>query len=214
MMEFLKTIVDLFLHIDKNLVAIVAKFGAFSYALLFVVIFMETGLVVTPFLPGDSLLFATGALAAMGSMNIWLLYGLMFLAAFLGDTANYWIGHKLGRGVFETGSKFFKKEYLDEAESFYAKHGGAAIFLGRFVPIVRTFVPFVAGVSEMSYKHFIAYNLIGGLTWVTLFLWGGYLFGNIPFVKENFHYVVIVIVLISVVPIVWTALKKKKKAKN
>mgnify|MGYP003609373902 CR=1 FL=1 len=214
MMEFLKTIIDLFLHIDKNLVVIVAKFGAFSYALLFVVIFMETGLVVTPFLPGDSLLFAAGALAAMGSMNIWLLYGLMFLAAFLGDTANYWIGHKLGRGVFETGNKFFKKEYLDEAESFYAKHGGAAIFLGRFVPIVRTFVPFVAGVSEMSYKHFIAYNLIGGLTWVTLFLWGGYLFGNIPFVKENFHYVVIVIVLISVVPIVWTALKKKKKAKN
>ena len=214
MMEFLKTIIDLFLHIDKNLVVIVAKFGAFSYALLFVVIFMETGLVVTPFLPGDSLLFAAGALAAMGSMNIWLLYGLMFLAAFLGDTANYWIGHKLGRGVFETGNKFFKKEYLDEAERFYAKHGGAAIFLGRFVPIVRTFVPFVAGVSEMSYKHFIAYNLIGGLTWVTLFLWGGYLFGNIPFVKENFHYVVIVIVLISVVPIVWTALKKKKKAKN
>ena len=214
MMVFLKTIIDLFLHIDKNLVVIVAKFGAFSYALLFVVIFMETGLVVTPFLPGDSLLFAAGALAAMGSMNIWLLYGLMFLAAFLGDTANYWIGHKLGRGVFETGNKFFKKEYLDEAESFYAKHGGAAIFLGRFVPIVRTFVPFVAGVSEMSYKHFIAYNLIGGLTWVTLFLWGGYLFGNIPFVKENFHYVVIVIVLISVVPIVWTALKKKKKAKN
>lgn len=208
-MEFLKQIVDFFLHIDKNLVLIVAKYGVFTYALLFLVIFMETGLVVTPFLPGDSLLFAAGALAAMGSMKIGLLYVLMLVAAILGDTANYWIGHRLGRGVFEKGSRFFKKEYLDEAEAFYAKHGGAAIFLGRFVPIVRTFVPFVAGVSEMSYKHFLTYNLVGGFVWVSLFLWGGYWFGNIPFVKENFHYVVVAIVLISVIPILWTAIKKK-----
>lgn len=211
MMNFLKAILDFFLHIDKNLVLVVARYGTFTYALLFFVIFMETGLVVTPFLPGDSLLFAAGALAAMGSLNIVLLYVLMVVAAVLGDTANYWIGHRVGRGVFEKGSRFFKKEYLEEAEAFYAKHGGAAIFLGRFVPIVRTFVPFVAGVSEMSYKHFLTYNLIGGLTWVTLFLWGGYLFGNIPFVKENFHYVVVIIILISVVPIVWGAIKKKIK---
>jgi membrane-associated protein len=212
-MEIIKYIIDLFLHIDKNLVLVVAKYGTFTYGLLFFVIFMETGLVVTPFLPGDSLLFAAGALAAMGSMKIGFLYGLMVLAAVLGDTVNYWIGHRIGRGVFDKGSRFFKKEYLEEAEAFYAKHGGAAIFLGRFVPIVRTFVPFVAGVSEMSYKHFLTYNLIGGLTWVTLFLMGGFLFGNIPFVKDNFHYVVIIIVLISVVPIVWGMMKKRKRSK-
>ena len=212
-MEFIKYIIDLFLHIDKNLVLVVAKYGTLTYGLLFFVIFMETGLVVTPFLPGDSLLFAAGALAAMGSMKIGFLWVLMAIAAVVGDTVNYWIGHFLGRGVFETGSRFFKKEYLEEAEAFYAKHGGAAILLGRFVPIVRTFVPFVAGVSEMSYKHFILYNIIGGLSWVTLFLMGGFLFGNIPFVKENFHYVVIIIVLISIVPIIWTAIKRGKKKK-
>ncbi len=211
MMEIVKYIIDLFLHVDKNLVAIISQYGTLTYGLLFFVIFMETGLVVTPFLPGDSLLFAAGALAAMGSMKIGLLFLLMVVAAILGDTVNYWIGHKIGRGVFEKGSRFFKKEYLEEAEAFYAKHGGAAIFLGRFVPIVRTFVPFVAGVSEMSYKHFITYNIVGGLSWVTLFLMGGFLFGNIPFVKENFHYVVVLIVLISVVPILWGVIKKRKK---
>ncbi|HOX96537.1 MAG TPA: DedA family protein [Candidatus Woesebacteria bacterium] len=210
-MEIVKYIIDLFLHVDKNLVAIISQYGTLTYGLLFFVIFMETGLVVTPFLPGDSLLFAAGALAAMGSMKIGLLFLLMVVAAILGDTVNYWIGHKIGRGVFEKGSRFFKKEYLEEAEAFYAKHGGAAIFLGRFVPIVRTFVPFVAGVSEMSYKHFITYNIVGGLSWVTLFLMGGFLFGNIPFVKENFHYVVVLIVLISVVPILWGVIKKRKK---
>ena len=208
-MEFIKYIVDLFLHIDKNLVLVIAKYGALTYGLLFFVIFMETGLVVTPFLPGDSLLFAAGALAAMGSFKIVILFLLMAVAAILGDTVNYWIGHKLGRGVFEKGSRFFKKEYLEEAEAFYAKHGGKAIILARFVPIVRTFAPFVAGISEMHYGRFISYNIIGGLTWVSLFLFGGYWFGNIPFVKENFHYVVVAIVLISVVPIVLTALKKK-----
>ena len=166
----IKYIVDLFLHIDKNLVLVIAKFGTLSYVLLFGVVFMETGLVVTPFLPGDSLLFAAGALSAMGSLSIWILYGLMLVAAIIGDTANYWIGHRLGRGVFDKGSRFFKKEYLEEAEAFYAKYGGAAIFLGRFVPIVRTFVPFVAGVSVMSYRHFITYNIVGGFTWVSLFL--------------------------------------------
>lgn len=213
-MEFIKYIIDLFLHIDKNLVLVIAKYGALTYGLLFFVIFMETGLVVTPFLPGDSLLFAAGALAAMGSFNIFLLYGLMLAAAIIGDTVNYWIGHKLGRGVFETGSKFFKKEYLEEAEAFYAKHGGKAIILARFVPIVRTFAPFVAGISEMHYGKFISYNIIGGLSWVSLFLLGGFWFGNIPFVKENFHYVVVAIVLISVIPIMWTMVKNGKKKKS
>jgi membrane-associated protein len=210
-MELIKYIIDLFLHIDKNLAAVIAQYGTVTYAILFGIIFMETGLVVTPFLPGDSLLFAAGALAAMGSFNIIFLWVLMVAAAVVGDTVNYWIGHKLGREVFDGRSRFFKKAYLDEAEEFYAKHGGAAIFLGRFVPIVRTFVPFVAGVSEMSYRHFITFNIVGGLTWVSAFLLGGFWFGNIPFVKENFHYVVIAIVLISIVPIIWTAMKKRKK---
>jgi len=213
-MEFIKYIIDLFLHIDKNLVLIIAKYGTLTYTMLFGVIFMETGLVVTPFLPGDSLLFAAGALAAMGSFKIVFLWVLMATAAVLGDTVNYWIGHKLGRGVFEKGSRFFKKEYLEEAEAFYAKHGGKAIILARFIPIVRTFAPFVAGISEMHYGRFISYNIIGGLSWVSLFLLGGFWFGNIPFVKENFHYVVIIIVLISVVPIVWTAVKNGKKKKG
>lgn len=213
-MEFIKYIIDLFLHIDKNLVLIIAKYGTLTYTMLFGVIFMETGLVVTPFLPGDSLLFAAGALAAMGPFKIVFLWVLMATAAVLGDTVNYWIGHKLGRGVFEKGSRFFKKEYLEEAEAFYAKHGGKAIILARFIPIVRTFAPFVAGISEMHYGRFISYNIIGGLSWVSLFLLGGFWFGNIPFVKENFHYVVIIIVLISVVPIVWTAVKNGKKKKG
>lgn len=213
-MEIIKYIIDFFLHIDKNLAIVIAQYGTLTYVILFGIIFMETGLVVTPFLPGDSLLFAAGAMAAMGSFKIGFLWIMMAFAAILGDTANYWIGHRVGRGVFEKGSKLFKKEYLEEAEAFYAKYGGAAIFLGRFVPIVRTFVPFVAGVSEMSYKHFITYNIIGGLSWVTLFLMGGFMFGNIPFVKDNFHYVVIIIVLISVVPIVWTAMKRRMKKKK
>jgi membrane-associated protein len=210
-MEIIKYVIELFLHIDKNLVLVIARYGTLTYGLLFLIVFMETGLVVTPFLPGDSLLFAAGALAAMGSFNIAILWGLMAVAAIVGDTVNYWIGHRLGRGVFEKGSRFFKKEYLEEAEAFYAKHGGKAIVLARFVPIVRTFAPFVAGISEMHYGKFISYNVIGGLTWVSIFLFGGFWFGNIPFVKENFHYVVVAIVLISIVPIVWTAIKNRKK---
>lgn len=213
-MQFIKYLIDFFLHIDKNLVLVIARYGTLTYGILFFVIFMETGFVVTPFLPGDSLLFAAGALAAMGSFNIFTLFGLMVLAAVVGDTVNYWIGHLLGRGVFEKKNRFFKKKYLEEAEEFYAKHGGTAILLGRFVPVVRTFVPFVAGVSEMSYGHFITYNVIGGLSWVCLFLFGGFLFGNVPFVKANFEFVVVAIVLISIVPIVWTMIKNKTKKKG
>lgn len=212
-MEILKQLLDLFLHIDKNLAIVIAQYGTLTYAFLFAVIFMETGLVVTPFLPGDSLLFAAGALAAMGSFDIFLLYGLLLVAAIAGDTANYWIGHFLGREVFDGRSRFFKKHHLDQAEEFYAKHGGKAIVLARFVPIVRTFAPFVAGVSNMHYRTFIAYNIVGGIVWASLFLWGGFWFGNIQFVKENFHYVVVAIVLISIVPIIMEFTKKYKKDK-
>jgi membrane-associated protein len=210
-MNLTKTLIDLFLHIDKNLALVIANFGGWSYAILWFVIFMETGLVVTPFLPGDSLLFAAGALtASMGSFNILLLWGLMVTAAFIGDTVNYWIGHFIGPRAFTMKTGLLKKEYLDKAQAFYDKHGGIAIILARFVPIVRTFAPFVAGVGKMHYKTFISYNAIGGLLWVTLFTFGGYFFGNIPLVKANFEIVVVVIVLISVVPIVMEWWKSKK----
>jgi len=220
----LRSIIDLFLHIDKNLVYLINQFGVFSYAILFLVIFMETGFVVTPFLPGDSLLFAAGALATKGALNIWVLYILIVLAAFLGDTANYWIGHFIGPKAFDKEAfiklfgkkiylhKNFKEKYLKKAEAFYEKHGGKAIILSRFVPIVRTFAPFVAGIGKMDYGKFISYNIIGGVVWVTLFLWGGYFFGTIPIVENNFHYVVVLIVLISVVPILYEWLKSRKEA--
>ncbi len=206
-------LLDFFLHIDKNLAVVANQYGLLTYAFLFLVVFMETGLVVTPFLPGDSLLFAAGALAAMGSFNVLGLYLLMVLAAIVGDTINYWIGSKLGREVFDGRSKLFKKAHLDQAERFYEKHGNVAIVLARFVPIVRTLAPFVAGVSKMHYGNFISYNIIGGLAWVTLFLFGGYWFGNISLVKENFHYVVVVIVLISVIPIAVEVLKAMRPKK-
>lgn len=184
---------------------------------------METGFVVTPFLPGDSLIFASGALAATGSFNIFLLYLILVLAAFLGDTANYWIGHFIGPKAFDQKaefsffgkkvkfSKIFKIEYLKKGEEFYKKHGGKAIVLARFVPIVRTFAPFVAGISKMEYKKFISFNAIGGFLWVTFFLWGGYLFGNTKFVKENFHYTVVAIVLISLIPILLELINAKRE---
>lgn len=212
-MEILKILIDFFLHIDKNLAMVIAQYGSLTYLILFLVIFMETGLVVTPFLPGDSLLFAAGALAAMGSFNILILYLLMLVAAIGGDTVNYWLGTFLGREMFDGRSKLFKKSHLDQAEKFYEKHGGKAIVLARFVPIVRTFAPFVAGVSKMHYGNFISYNIVGGIAWVSLFLFSGFLFGNIPFMKENFHYVVLVIVAISVVPIVWEVIKSVKAKK-
>lgn len=208
-MEIVKTIIDFVLHIDKNLVILAAQYGGWIYGILFVVIFAETGLVVTPFLPGDSLLFAAGALAAMGSLNIGYLWLILALAAFLGDTVNYWIGHYIGPRAFSMNSGLLKKEYLDKAQAFYDKHGGKAIILARFVPIVRTFAPFVAGVGKMHYGKFLSYNLVGGLVWVSLFLGTGYFFGNIPFVKENFELVAVGIILVSVVPIGLEMVKKK-----
>lgn len=215
MVNLFKTIIDIFLHLDKNLAIVISQYGVATYLLLFGVVFMETGFVITPFLPGDSLLFASGALSVSGGLNIWLVYGLVFLAAFLGDTVNYWIGHFVGPKIFdkETGlakdNRFIKKEYLIKTQKFYDKHGNLTIILARFVPIVRTFAPFVAGIANMSYKHFITYNIIGGFLWVTIFTWSGYFFGNLPFVKENFHYVVVVIVLLSVAPIIYEWIKSR-----
>lgn len=210
MPPFFAKIVDLFLHIDKNLALATSQYGTFIYCLLFLVVFMETGFVVTPFLPGDSLLFASGALGAVGYLNIWGLYAIFLTAATVGDTVNYWIGHKVGPRISKTESKFIKKEYFTTAQEFYAKHGNIAIVLARFIPIVRTFAPFVAGVARMSYSHFILYNIIGGVLWVSLFLWGGYIFGNIPFVQENFHYLVLVIIAFSLIPIVYEIFKSTK----
>ncbi|MCC6602596.1 MAG: DedA family protein [Anaerolineae bacterium] len=216
-MDFLKSIVDLFLHLDDYLNVAIQTYGFWTYGLLFVVIFIETGLVITPFLPGDSLLFAAGTFAALGSLNIYLLWGLLVVAAVLGDTANYWIGHKLGLAIFDTQNRFLKKvlkkEYLEKTEAFYAKHGGKTIVLARFVPIVRTFAPFVAGVGTMEYGRFISYNVIGGFLWVTLFLFMGNFFGNIPFVKANFELVIIGIILVSVLPMLVEYLKARSEKK-
>ena len=212
-MDLLKSLIDLFLHLDEYLAQIISDYGTWTYAILFAVIFIETGLVIMPFLPGDSLLFAAGTFAALGSMNVWLLVGLLIGAAILGDTVNYSIGHYLGERAYNI--KWIKKEYLDKTHAFFEKHGGKAIFLARFVPIVRTFAPFVAGIGKMTYSYFITYNVVGGFVWVLLFTFAGYLFGNIPFVKANFEYVIILIILISVMPMVvewWKARHESKMA--
>jgi membrane-associated protein len=211
-MDFIKLVIDFILHIDVHLAEIMHASGIWTYAILFVVIFIETGLVVTPFLPGDSLLFAAGALAkTTGALDIKWLYLLMVLAAVLGDTANYWIGRALGPKVFTQKSRLFKKEYLDRTHAFYEKHGGKTIFLARFIPIIRTFAPFVAGIGKMSYGHFISYNIIGGIVWPAICLFSGYFFANIPFVKDHFSLVALAIILISVVPIFIEWLKSRKK---
>ena len=200
-MEFVKSLVDLFLHLDEHLVEMIRTYGSWTYSILFVVVFCETGLVVTPFLPGDSLLFAAGALASVGSLNVtWLFVGLA-TAAILGDTANYWIGHKVGPKVFSQGhSRFFKQEHLVRTEKFYEKHGGKTIVIARFMPIIRTFAPFVAGIGSMSYPRFLSYNVVGGIAWVAVFVFGGYKFGNLPVVRDHFSLVIIAIIIISVMP--------------
>src|SRR5574341_142217 len=211
-MESLKYLLDIFLHLDKYLANIIAQYGTWTYAMLFFVIFMETGFVVTPFLPGDSLLFAAGTFAALGSLNIWLLLILLIIAAVGGYTINYWIGHFLGDRAYSV--KWIKREYLDRTHAFFEKHGGKTIFLARFVPIVRTFAPFVAGMGRMSYAYFFSYNVFGGIVWVLLLTLLGYFFGNNPFVKKNFEFVIIAIIFISVLPAVWEALKARREIKT
>ncbi len=202
-MDLVHWLIDFFLHLDQHLAEIIARHGTHTYALLFLIVFCETGLVVTPILPGDSLLFAAGAFAAQGALDAWLLFGLLGVAAILGDTLNYAIGHYLGPKVFHyPRSRFFNPEHLRRTHAFYERHGGKTIVIARFVPIVRTFAPFVAGIGAMSYGKFLAYNVVGALLWVGICVMAGYFFGNIPVVKENFSLVILAIVLISVAPAV------------
>ncbi|OGU76350.1 MAG: hypothetical protein A2V93_06380 [Ignavibacteria bacterium RBG_16_34_14] len=207
-------LIDLFLHLDVHLNELILQYGAVTYIILFLVIFAETGLVVTPFLPGDSLLFAAGTFAAIGSFDVALLFILLCIAAILGDTVNYWIGHYIGPKVFHKETKFIKKEYLVRTHNFFEKHGGKTIIIARFIPIIRTFAPFVAGVGAMTYSKFILYNITGGTVWVAMFVFGGYYFGNIRVVKNNFSIVIVVIILISVLPGVIEYFRHRSSKKN
>jgi membrane-associated protein len=215
-MELIRYLIDLFIHLDVHLEAIIQQFQAGTYLILFLVIFMETGLVVTPFLPGDSLIFMAAALAARedSPLNVFILFILLCIAAVAGDTANYWIGHYIGPKAFSGKVRFLKKEYMDKTHAFYEKHGGKAIILARFVPIIRTFAPFVAGIGAMTYPKFIAYNVIGGVAWVTIFTIAGHFFGNLPQVKDNFTLVIMAIIFISVLPPVIEYLRERKKSGN
>jgi membrane-associated protein len=205
--------VDFFIHLDKYLPVIIQSFGVWAYVIIFLVIFCETGLVVTPILPGDSLLFALGAFAAQGALSIEVLLILLCLAAVAGDSVNYSIGNFLGPKVFHyQDRRFFKKEYLVRTHQFYEKHGGKTIIFARFIPIIRTFAPFVAGIGTMQYFKFISYNIAGGISWVCLFLLGGYFFGGMPAVKNNFTLVIIAIIIISVMPGVFEYLRQKLNA--
>jgi membrane-associated protein len=204
--------VDFFLHIDKHLDVVLNNYGLWCYLLFFAVIFAETGLVVTPFLPGDSLLFALGALAALDSINIMWLYIVIAAAAILGDSANYAIGKYFGTMILKRqGAWFLKKEHIDRTHRFYEKYGAKTIVLARFVPIIRTFAPFIAGVGEMTYLRFFSYNVVGGLLWVSLCIFSGYFFGNIPFIKDNFSITILAIILISILPIVIEVIRAKRQ---
>jgi len=213
-MEVINFLIDFILHMDVHLNEIISNYGTWTYGILAGVVFMETGFVVTPFLPGDSLLFAAGTFAALGSLNPFLLFGLLSTAAILGDTVNYHIGQYIGERAFSGEIKFLKQEYLEKTQEFYDKHGGKAIILARFVPIIRTFAPFVAGVGTMKYRKFISYNVIGGIVWVALFISMGYFFGNIPFVKKNFEFVIFGIIAISFIPPIYEFLKARKELKE
>jgi membrane-associated protein len=212
-MEFLKKILDIALHLDKYLSAVIQQYGLWTYAILFLIIFIETGFVVLPFLPGDSLLFAAGTFAALKALKVgWLILALS-AAAIIGDTVNYWVGHHVGPKVFcRDDARFFKKEYLDRTHAFYEKHGGKTIIIARFVPIIRSFAPFVAGIGRMSYGRFLAFNVVGGVGWVVLLVGAGYFFGNIPLVKNNYSIAIITVIAISTVPIVveWVRHRRAK----
>ena len=212
-MDIITTLVDFFLHLDVHLGEIIQNYGGWTYAILFLIIFMETGFVVTPFLPGDSLLFAAGTFAALGLLDPFLLFFLLFAAAVLGVTVNYWIGSKVGLRAFEKDRRFLNREHLVKTQKFFEKHGGKTIVLARFVPIVRTFAPFVAGVGTMKYRIFVLYNIFGAFLWTSLFIFGGYFIGNIPFVKENFEIAIMVIIFISVLPMIIEYINSRRKRK-
>lgn len=219
-MDLIKKLIDFILHIDAHLDAIIRDYGTWTYAILFAIIFVETGLVVMPFLPGDSLLFVAGTFCARPGtgLNVHLMALLLFVAAVLGDTINYWIGAKIGPAAFKRDDSFLlRKKHLERAHAFFEKYGGRAIILARFVPIVRTFVPFVAGIGAMSYPRFIAYNVVGGFVWIYALTYLGYFFGNIAWVQRNFEKVILGIIFVSVIPIVvemWRAWREGKAEKK
>ncbi len=200
MIHLFQILLDLFIHLDVHLATLVSNYGAWAYLFVFAVIFLETGLVVTPFLPGDSLLFAAGTLSAITTLKVYWLWLLVLVAAILGDTVNYWLGHRLGLAVFQRYPRWFSPKHLARTQNFYARHGSKTIVLARFVPIVRTVAPFVAGVGRMNYRRFLAYNILGGFIWTTLFVFGGYFFGNVPMIKENFEWAILIIVALSLLP--------------
>jgi membrane-associated protein len=214
-LELIHWFIDVVLHLDRHLVELLTRYDVWIYAILFFIIFAETGFVVTPFLPGDSLLFAVGALAAVdssGTLNAALIWALLIVAAVLGNTVNYSIGKSIGPPAFSGRYRLLRVEYLRRTEEFFVRHGGMTIVMSRFVPIIRTFAPFVAGVGQMPYGRFQLYNVSGGVAWVTIFIWGGFLFGNIPIIKNNFGIVTIIIIIVSVLPLAWSALKRRAGA--
>jgi membrane-associated protein len=213
MIDLIKSLIDFVLHIDQHLVEIVSDYRSWTYLILFLIIFAETGFVVTPILPGDSLLFATGAIVAKpeSGLNIFVMWGLLVAAAILGDLVNYHIGKYMGAKAFSGKYRFLKKEYLEKTQAFYDKHGGKTIIYARFVPIIRTFAPFVAGIGTMSYGKFASFNVIGGIAWITSFLVIGYFFGGLPIIKENFTLVIFAIIFISILPPIYEVLKEKFK---
>jgi membrane-associated protein len=213
-MELITFLIDFILHIDVHLGQIISTYGLATYVILFLIIFMETGLVFTPFLPGDSLLFAAGAFAALNSLNIWVLLAILTAAAILGDTANYWIGHFFGKKIIAHPKIPIDESHIQETQKFFHKHGGKTIIMARFMPFIRTFAPFVAGVSRMRYDQFISYNIIGGVLWVFVATLSGFFFGNIKFVQENFSLVVIGVIFISLVPIIYEIVSKRLKKKK
>lgn len=213
-MAVISYLFDFILHIDVHLGELISQYGIWVYLILFIIVFIETGLVVTPFLPGDSLLFAAGAFAALGSLNVLPIFLLLSLAAILGDTANYWIGHFFGERILSHPKIPISKKDIERTNVFFAKHGGKTIFLARFIPIIRTFAPFVAGIGKMHYSTFISYNLVGGIVWVGLFTLAGYYFGNVPAVKHNFSLVILAIILVSFVPVFYHFISDRLKPKS
>ncbi len=210
-MEIVNSFIDVILHLDVRLVELVSRYGLFTYGILFLIVFAETGLVIAPFLPGDSLLFAAGAIASLGSLHFGFTVLLLIVAAILGDTVNYWVGHFLGRKIVDNPNiTFINQEHIDKTEQFYKKYGAKTIVFARFVPIIRTFAPFVAGVGSMHYATFIFYNVIGGVIWVALFTSLGFFFGNISFIKDNFHYAIFAIIGLSLVPVIYEYIQHKR----
>src|SRR3954470_7835130 len=209
--DLLRSIIDVFLHLDQHLSQVISQYGGWTHLILFGIIFCETGLVITPFLPGDSLLFAAGTFAALVGLDLRLIVLLLIVAAILGDTVNYWVGAYIGPRAFSGNVRFLRQEYLERTHAFYEKHGGKTIILARFIPIIRTFAPFVAGVGAMSYPKFLTFNVIGAVLWVGLFVLGGYFFGNIRVVRENFTLVILAIIAISIMPIVFEAVRTRRR---